>query len=209
MSGPDTDTLALEAKTDPEALRVLLDACDPLLKSIIRKHASKRVQALHWEDAYQVCRIAVGKAVEKFDPARGSFATLCYWEALPALKAMANSHANTCYMPREIKDMENCPYVRRAMAEPVDASESWDLASDDPSPADLAEGSDTLSALRAAMSNLTEKQRAAVERFLSVGGTQREKANKAGRTHQAESFLLKTAFAALRRMASVKALREP
>ncbi|MBN2025693.1 MAG: sigma-70 family RNA polymerase sigma factor [Actinobacteria bacterium] len=102
---PDKELL-MRAKSldDPGAVEELFHAYQDLLRSLAYKYKST---LLAYEDAYQVAALGLLKALERFDPGRGTaFITFAYPTITGELKKHYRDHMEVVRIPRRIRDLK-------------------------------------------------------------------------------------------------------
>ncbi len=89
---------------DPGAVEDLFHAYQDLLRSLAYKYRSP---LLAYEDAYQVAALGLLKALERFDPERGTaFITFAYPTITGELKKHYRDHVEVVRIPRRIRDLK-------------------------------------------------------------------------------------------------------
>ena len=98
--------LLIRAKSmdDPEAVEELFHSYQDLLRSLAYKYKST---LLPYEDAYQVAALGLLKALERFDPDRGTaFITFAYPTISGELKKHYRDQVEVVRIPRRIRDLK-------------------------------------------------------------------------------------------------------
>lgn len=94
MDKKELNDLAILAKDDFEKLNDLVIEMGPLYSWAASRFTTERVRKEHYDDAIQVCRIAVMESIPRWEPVRGmQFASYWVWQARYNLQALIRSTA--------------------------------------------------------------------------------------------------------------------
>lgn len=176
---------------DPEARNALVAPNLALVGfALDRLWSSAAVRRLGRDEAEQIGRVALMRAADLWDPARGMFSTYAVW----AIKhAILNAAAHGARRARQF------PVAR------VPGCEVLDLLASRLDPGlERLEGEEAAAALRAAMQHLPARLRLAIRLRYFEGGTLADCATPLGVTRERARQLIRGALMKLRRLLRVK-----
>lgn len=205
--------LAVEAgKGCPEARRLLIEENGGLVYNLVRRWAPPPVRTLHWDDACAVAKMAILKASETFNPAKGGWTTHATWVVRRHLHKMIQSHVQILKVARG--GLVEKKLLASGELHAIEAGLSLDFAFEDgaplleavdpaPLPGEELEELDGMELIPEAVASLPKHQRKAVEQFLATG-SYNDKTK--GTSRQAQGLHWQKALRTLRKNPKLKEL---